>query len=111
MAKEALGTDVNGKVDFTLPKMTFGQGTTLAANTAQTFTTPSGFNRVFFSYAVGTDVFVAIDGTATVFGGSVATTVSELNPAGRQLDIRGGQTISVISPTASYVGLRYDIGA
>jgi hypothetical protein len=111
ITKETLGTDINGKVDFSLPKMSYGQGTTLAAGVAQTFTTPANFNRVFFSYSVGTDVFVAIDNTAAVFGGAVANTTSELNPAVRQLSIAGGQTISVISPAAAYVGLRYDIGA
>lgn len=109
--KEALGTDVNGKVDFSLPKMVYGEGTTLAANIAQTFTTPSGFNRVFFSYATGTNVFVAIDDTAAVFGAAVAATTSELNPAVRQLNIDGGQTISVVCPVATYVGLRYDVGS
>jgi len=56
-------------------------------------------------------VFVSFNGTAAVFGGSVATTTSELNPAIRQIDIAGGQTISVISPTVAYVGIRYDLGS
>lgn len=110
MAQEMLGTDINGRADFSLPKMSYGEGTTLAANVAQTFTTPANFNRAFFSYAVGTNVFVAIGGTAEVFGATVAATTSELNPACRQLNISGGQTISVISDTDSYVGIRYDLG-
>lgn len=110
IAKETLGRDFSGNIDFSLPKMSSGQGTTLAANTAQTFTTPPNFNRAFFSYAVGTDVFVSFSGTAAVYGGSVATTTSELNPAIRQISMAGGESISVISPTASYVGIRYDIG-
>lgn len=113
MAKEMLGTDINGKVDFSLPKMASGAGagTTLTANEPQTFTTPANFNRVFFSYAVGTNVFVAIDDDAAIFGASVEATTSELNPSIRQLNITGGQTISVISDTTSYVGIRYDLGA
>lgn len=111
MTQETLGTDINGRVDFSLPKMTLGAGTTLTAGVAQTFTTPSNYNRAFFSYAAGTNVFVAIDDTAAVFGGAVATTTSELNPSIRQLNIAGGQTISVISPTASYVGIRYDLAS
>jgi len=113
MAQEILGTDTNGKVDFSLPKMapSAGTGTTLSANVAQTFTTPANFNRVFFSYSVGTNVFVAIDDTAAAFGGSPAITTSELNPSIRQLNIAGGQTISVISPTTAYVGIRYDLGS
>lgn len=111
MAQEALGTDINSRVDFSLPPMTAGAGTTLAANTAQSFTTPAGFNRAFFSYSVGTDVFVAIDDTAAIFGATVAATTSELCPAIRQIDIAGGQTISVKSPTVAYVGIRYDLGS
>lgn len=110
MAQEMLGRDINGKVDFSLPKPVSCAGTTLTANIAQTFTAPANFNRAFFSYSVGTNVFVAIDDTAAVFGGSVAATTSELNPSIRQLNMEGGQTISVISPTTAYVGIRYDLG-
>jgi hypothetical protein len=110
MAQEILGTDINGKVDFSLPKMESGAGTTLAADVAQTFTTPPNFNRAFFSYSVGTNVFVAIDNTAAEFGVTPEVTNSELNPSIRQLNIEGGQTISVISPTTAYVGIRYDLG-
>lgn len=110
MSKEVLGTDINGAIDFSLPKMVAGAGTTLAPSVAQTFTTPPNFNRAFFSFAVGTNVFVAIDDTAEIFGGSPAATTSELNPGVRQLNINGGQTISVISDSASYVGIRYDLG-
>lgn len=113
MADEILGTDVRGNVDYSLPKMSSGAGTstTLAATVAQTFTTPGNFNRAFFSYSVGTNVFVAIDATATIPGPAVAATNSELNPAARQIKVTGGQTISVISDTAAYVSIRYDRGS
>ena len=110
MSKEVLGTDINGKVDFSLPKMISGQDTTLAALTAQTFTTPPGFNRVSFSCSVGTDIFVSFVETASIPGASVATTTSELNPARRKINIDGGESISVISRTVSDVQLRYDLG-
>jgi hypothetical protein len=106
--KEVLGTDINGKVDYSLPQMSYGQGTTVTSS-PQTFTTPPNFNRAFFSYYGGA-VFVSFGGTATVYGGSVADTTSELMPSSRQISVRGGETISVVSPTTAYVGIRYDVG-
>ena len=111
MAKETLGTDINGKVDFSLPPPVLCDGTTLAGNVDQTFTTPANYNRVFFSYSPGASVFVCIDGTAAIFGASPAPTTSELNPMARQLNIKGGQTINVISGATAFIGLRYDTGS
>jgi len=111
MAKELLGKDFAGTVDFSLPFPVAGAYTTLAAGVEQTTVTPPNFNRAFFSFAVGTNVFVKQGTTAvTLPGGAFSSTTTELNPAVRQIDINGGQTLRFISDTTSYVQIRYDLG-
>jgi hypothetical protein len=110
MSELILGKDKGGAVDYSMPPMENGQGVVLAANTAVTFTAPKGYNRAYFSYSPGASVFVAINSTAASYTGTVGATNSELNPAARQLDLRGGQTISIISPAIAYVGIRFDRG-
>lgn len=111
MSKEVLGTDINGKVDFSLPKCVAGTYTTLAADVEQTVTTPPHFNRAFFSFSLGTNVFVDIDNSVALPGSSFASSTAELNPGVRQIDINGGQVLHFRSDTTAYVQIRYDLGA
>jgi hypothetical protein len=111
MALEALGTDINGKTDFTLPAPIKCQDVVLTANVVSTVTTPANFNRAFFSYAVGTNVWVTLDGSTPTVPAVDGLSTQELNPAGRQISIDGGQTIKMISDSASHVNIRYDLGS
>jgi hypothetical protein len=110
MAQETLGRDINGAVDFSLPYCISGASTTLAANTEQTFTTPPGFNRAFFSYSLGTNVFFDVGKTVTLPGGSFASSTAELNPGVRQISNNGGEAFHFISDTTAYVQIRFDQG-
>lgn len=112
MSLETLGTDINSKVDFSLPAAIAGQcvKTTLSAAVEQHTTTPPSFNRAFFSCTPGTNVFVAIGATAELPGSSFTVCQDELNPSIRQISIQGGQTISCISDTDAFVNIRYDQG-
>ena len=111
MARENLGTDINGKVDFSLNKPVLCEDIPLTANVIDSVTTPPEFNRAFFSYAVGTDVWVTFDGTDPVVPAVKGSSTQELTPSIRKLDIAGGQTIKMISDTVSFVNIRYDLGA
>ncbi len=108
---ENLGKDLNGNVDYSLPGCTLGSSVTLVANTEKTVTTPSGFNRAFFAYAVGTNVFYGFNTTAVLPGSSFADSTVELNPSARQINEGGGDTLHFICATASYVQIRFDRGA
>jgi hypothetical protein len=111
MASETLGTDINGKVDFTLPKPVNCWNEALAASTVVTIPTPPNFNRAFFSFAIGTNVWVTYDGSAPVVPTTGATNTQELNPAGRQINMNGTDVIKEISDTASFINVRFDVGA
>lgn len=106
--KFAMSRDINGYNGFGLPFSVDGAFTTLAQNVAQSFTVPSDYPNwiAVFSYSVGSNVFVNGMGTATVPGGTVTDSTSQLNPVARA--VKGGQTISVITPdTAAYVQISY----
>lgn len=111
MSKEVIGTDINGHLDYTLPKPVKCRDEILAASTVVTVTTPPNFNRAFFSYAVGTNVWVTYDGSAPVVPVGGADSTQELNPAGRQIDTNGGESIKAISDVASFLNIRWDVGA
>lgn len=111
MSKEILGTDENGRVDFSLPTPVLCRDELLTANVAVTVTTPPNFNRAFFSYAVGTNVWVTYDGSAPVVPAAGANSTQELNPGVRQIRISGGESIKVISDVASFLNIRWDLGA
>lgn len=109
MALLSIGKDINGAVDFSLPAPVMTWDGVLAANVVTTMTTPPNFNRAFFSYAVGTNVWVTLDGSAPVVPASDDFSKQELNPSIRQILIAGGQTIKMISDTASHVNIRFDL--
>lgn len=111
MSKETLGTDVNGKVDFSLPYCVSGAYTTLTGGVEQTVTTPPNFNRAFFSFSLGTNVFFDVGKTVALPTGSFASSTAELNPGVRQININGGEVLHFISDTTAYVQVRYDLGA
>lgn len=106
-----LGTDINGKVDFSLPAPVACEDVPLAATTVATITTPPNFNRAFFAYSPGTNVWVTLDGTTPAVPGSIGASTQELLPGVRQININGGQTIKFISDTAAHVNVRYDLGS
>lgn len=110
MSQEVLGKDVTGEVDFSLPKPISCWDEPLVATVVSTITTPAGFNRAFFSFAVGTNVWATYDGTTPVIPVTGAATKQELNPGIRQININGGDIIKVISDTASFINIRYDQG-
>lgn len=110
MSKETLGTDVKGNVDFTLPVPVRCRDVVLAAGVVSTATSPANFNRAFFSYAVGTNVWVTLDGSTPAVPVADGDSTQELIPSGRQISFEGGQTIKMISDTASIVNIRYDQG-
>jgi len=111
MAKETLGTDLNNKVDYSLPAPVACYDIALTASMVATVTTPANYNRVFFSFGIGTNVWVTMDGTNPVVPSTGAFTTQELNPASRQIKYSGGQSLKFISDSASYVNIRYDLGA
>ena len=103
--------DINGYNGFGRIPSTDLYSTTLAENTAQTFTAPTGYAKylAIFSFDPGLRVFTAYNAlggsvTAQVPGDTVASTNSELNPMA--WEVLGGSTISVITPdTAAYAGV------
>lgn len=109
--KETLGTDVNGKVDFSLPRPSRCRDIPLTATVVATTTTPVNYNRAFFSFAIGTNVWVTMDGATPAVPAVAADSTQELNPGVRQIDFQGGQTLKFISDSASYVSIRYDLGS
>lgn len=111
MSLETLGTDINGRVDYSLPKPVRCRDELLGAAVAVTVTTPPNFNRAFFSYAVGTNVWVTLDGSTPVVPVGGSDTTQELNPGVRQISLAGGESIKAISDVASFLNIRYDLGA
>lgn len=111
MGKEVLGTDINGKVDYSLPKPTACRDVILAAGVAKTVTAPANFNRAFMAYGVGTNVWVTFDGSTPVVPASDANSTQELIPSARQINFNGGDVLKFISDSASWVNIRWDAGA
>ena len=110
MSQERLGRDVSGAVDFSLPAPISCEDALLAPAAVVSITAPLNFNRAFFSYSPGTNVWVTLDGTAPVVPVSTGSSTQELNPAIRQLNANVAQTIKLISDTAAYVSIRFDLG-
>lgn len=108
MTKLNMTRDINGFNSFGLTPADDKFNTILAATVAQTFTTPTGNGlwAAIFSVEPGASVWFAYNTTATLPGGSVAATVSELNPTVWQ--VAGGSTISAISNnTTAEVGVKF----
>ncbi len=74
----------------------------LVANTAQSYTIPTGATYILFSASSGCDFYVNYTTTAAVPGASTSTgLVSEMNPGLRALN--GATSISLISATAGII--------
>jgi len=101
MSKFNLTRDINGYNGFGLDFCEDNQSVTLAANVEQNFTVPGNYATwiAVFSYEPGASVWVANNFTATIPGGTLAATFSELNPTARR--VKAGDVISLISPDDS----------
>lgn len=108
--KENIGTDINGRVDYTLPRPIACWDIPLTANVVGTVTAPPGFNRAFFGYSLGSNVWVTLDGSTPVVPASSSASTQELLPAGRQIINDGTQVIKFISDTTAIVNIRFDQG-
>lgn len=108
MTKLSMTRDINGFNTFGLVPSEDKFNTTLAATVAQTFTVPAKFvnaSAIFF-IEPGATVWVAHNETATLPGGSVASTVSEGNPT--VWTVSGRDTISMIcNNTTAEVGIKF----
>ena len=99
MKKLEVEAGANGKSTFSIPAPSDGvsiNALQLAANTAESFTIPSGAKFVIFNSTE--DFYARYDTTATVPADTTDGTASELNPTIRTLDSR--DTISVISESS-----------
>jgi len=96
--KFQLTRDINGYNGFGLKFADDKYSTTLASSVAQSLVIPSNFAKwiAIFSFAPGTEVWVANNAAATIPGGAFAATNSELNPVGRE--VAGGDILSFITP-------------
>lgn len=118
MSVELLGKDYSGQyIDYSLPPPVLCQDIALAANTVTTVTVPAVtagalFNRAFFSYSPGVNVWVTLNGTAPVVppAASSNSSTQELLPGIRQIPGNGTAQIKLISDTAAYVNIRFDMG-
>lgn len=113
---EKLGRDYTGQfTDFSLPTPPLAtQDIPLETNTINSTVVPTSpvgvpnYNRAFFSFDVGTNVWVTYDGSDPAVPDSNITSTQEKNPAIRQ--IKPGMTLKFISDGTSGVNIRYDIG-
>lgn len=108
MTQFAMVSDVRGFNSFGLEPSSDKFATTLAVGVAQTFTTPTAYDRyvAIFSVEPGASVWFAHKTTATLPGSSVAAATSELNPT--VWKVSAGDTISAISPnTTAQVGVKF----
>jgi hypothetical protein len=114
MTQFAMTRDVNGYNSFGLVPAANKFNTILAATVAQTFTVP--LNTInptnnakwvaIFSVEPGASVWFAHNTTATLPSGSVASTVSELNPT--VWEVEAGDTISAITNNATAeIGVKF----
>ncbi len=106
--------DISGYNGFGIIPTYDIQGCSMAASTAQTFTTPDNYSNwiAIFSYTPGATFFVDFTGaTATVPTGTVGAITTVLNPSARA--VSAGQTFSVITPdaTSPYITVEFQIVA
>lgn len=92
---------VQGNGSFALGEPDYVDARILAANTAETVTTPNDAEFVIFSG--NADFYVRYNGTATVPSGDVNDgTASELNPTARHIKKGNGTNgFSIIAPVAN----------
>lgn len=103
----------NSNYDVTVPFSDVCETFNLATNAAQSFTVPGDVTSNYscrFGYRFDSNVFVCVNGTATVPGAGTknSTQYQELNPGidGSQRYLKGGDVISIVTPDANaYVSL------
>jgi hypothetical protein len=109
MTKLICTRDINGFNTFGLPFSRDCKQSTLAAGVEQTFTAPaactSGYLAVF-SYEPGAKVWVALNETATVPGGSFAATYSVENPMARNVPA-GAVLHFITNDTSVEIGVEF----
>lgn len=103
-----LTTDINGKVTYGIVPSDDMVSGDLAADTAASFTVPTGFKfyELIFSFQPGLRVWVSFDGQPAEYpaDASFSATNSELNPAVRT--VAGGTVVSLVTPdTNAMVGV------
>lgn len=102
----SLTRDINGYNGFGLAFSDTNNQVTLAASVEQHFTIPSDapYYLIIFGIEPGAAIWVANNATATLPSGSIAGTLSQLNPSARF--VKGGDVISMITPdTTAEVGV------
>jgi hypothetical protein len=100
--KFSMTRDINGYNGFGILPSTDIQRSTLAANTAQSFTVPTNYPNwmAIFATTPGVDIWVDFTGAAaTLPGSSFASSTCVLNPSGRQ--VKAGGSISIITAAAT----------
>lgn len=97
--------DINATPDYGLGFTTFNYNTTLATDVEQMITLPANpsaqytYWKINFYFSPGSNVYVALNATATVPGASFAQSDSEPNPGVRYA--RPGDVLHFITPDAS----------
>lgn len=99
--------DINGIPTYALPQSDYIYTGLLTANTAQSITAPADAARYLVRVGVsnGADIFVSVNGTATVPTGAPALSTTEVNIA--QTYVGSGGTVSVITTQDS---VSYSLG-
>lgn len=89
--------DINGVPTYALPQSDYIYTGLLTANTVQSITAPSDAARYLVRIGVsnGADIYVAVNGVATVPTGSPTLSNTEVNIA--QTYVSAGGTVSVIT--------------
>ena len=89
--------DINGVPSYTLQQSSVIYSGLLVANAAQSVTAPTDASRYMVRIGVsnGADIYVSVNGTATVPIGAVAPSTTEMNIA--QTYVAAGGTVSVIT--------------
>ncbi len=100
-----LAKDVNGFNSYVRPAPNYVFSTTLIQDEEQNFTVPPLDNasyksiKVIFSFAPGSQIWVAVNDTAELPGASFSLGISELNPTSYW--VSPGDVISFITSDAS----------
>ena len=90
--------DDNGTVGYLLPQSNTLYSALLVADTPQSITAPTDFPRygIVIGVSNGVDLYMSVNGTATVPSGSFALGNTSLNIAQRY--VAAGDTISFVTP-------------
>jgi hypothetical protein len=106
--------DANGLNTFGLPFSNYKYNTTLVVGVLQTLTVPTTGNTnknmlAIFAPQVGATIWVSLNGTAALPGGSFALSTSESNPTARM--VKSGDVLSFITDddTATIGIIFYDL--